>query len=144
MVTGRERAGVERSQREKLRRLPLLAAIVAETLPTVEEQMETNRQAKREAERSIRQRRADEWRQGRTALYRLSSNLRPLALEYWNTHRWLPGSPQHLIAMVGSIERGALTPDKMSAGIRTSLETTARLGPVAVGPAPKGWHLKSA
>lgn len=142
VVSGRELAAVRRSQRDKLNRLPLLSPIIADELPSEEEAIENNRRLKREAQASVRQRRADEWREGRAALYRLSDNIRPLALEYWNTHRWLPASPQHLIAMVGSIESGRLSPEKMATDIRTGRDLTIRFGPVSTGEPPKGWNLK--
>ena len=109
--TPAKRAALRRRQRLEREAFPLLAALIAERQPTEDEVMAQRAVAAVEWEQKHRDYRAAQWRRARRALAALGHNIRPLALRYWNTHRWLPADPSYLLDMVHSIETGRLTPN---------------------------------
>ena len=56
----------------------------------------------------MRDHRPKSWRQARRQLAGYGDNIRPILLDYWNTHRWLPGDPSYLLGMLHSYDIGRL------------------------------------
>ena len=56
----------------------------------------------------MRDHRAKSWRQARRQLAGYGDNIRPILLDYWNGHRWLPGDPSYLLGILHSYDIGRL------------------------------------
>lgn len=112
--TARKRANALRAQQRQRNALPLLAAIIAETQPSIDDVMVQRGERAAIWEQDQRDWHARCWREGRRALAALPGDMRARALAYWNGHRWLPANGGYLLDMVHSIERGKLVPDALS------------------------------
>lgn len=119
---------IRRSMKRQQDRLPLLAPIIAEEQGTPEEWRDGQEGASNRFAQAMRDDRARRWREARRSLADLG-NMAPLVREYWQVHRWLPGLPEHLAALVGSVRRGRLTPEDLEEGIARNKATTERVGP---------------
>src|SRR5580704_16431147 len=104
MDTTRKRVAALRAQKKQRDALPLLANLIAEQQPPIDEVMERRAVNWTRHEIVDRLRRARMWREGRRRLAAMSDNLRPVVLAYWNNHRWLPGDPLYFVDMLHSIE----------------------------------------
>ncbi len=105
-VTGRKRAAAVRLQRRQRDRLPLLAPLIAETQPGIDEVMATRVAHWTEWEQDDRDRRAAKWREARAALGRHEPATRQALLGYWNGHKWLPGDPWYLLDLLHGFGKG--------------------------------------
>jgi hypothetical protein len=97
--TGRKRAACARSQRREREALPLLAPLIAEQQPTIDEVM-----AKRAVEWVVDQKkyragRAERWLTARARLDGYQPAIRRKLLSYWQTCQW-PGDPSYFLSML--------------------------------------------
>ena len=107
-VTDRKRAAALRMQRRQRDSLPLLAPLIAETQPDIDEVMATRVANWIVCEQAERDRRARSWRRARQALDQHDPVTRRALLAYWNGHRWLPGDPGYLLDMLHGFRTGRL------------------------------------
>ena len=105
-MTDRKRAAAARLQRRQRDKLPLLAPLVAETQPSIDEVMATRVAHWTEWEQRDRDRQAAKWRQARAVLDRHEPATRRALLDYWNGHRWLPGDPVYLLDLLHGFGKG--------------------------------------
>jgi hypothetical protein len=98
--TSRKEAAARRSLKREQERLPLFAAQIAEEQPSIEEIRRRRTIAWTDSEQTWRQLKARHWRQARSRLRLEPVARQKIMLEYWNTHRWYPGDPLYLIAML--------------------------------------------
>ena len=110
-VTDRKRAAALRLQRRQRDSLPLLARLIAETQPSIDEVMNARVSNWIVTMQRERDRRAASWRRARRALDGYEPALRRALLTYWNRHRWLPGDPSYLLDMLYGYETGRLVLD---------------------------------
>lgn len=127
---------IKRSMKRQQDRLPLLGPLIAEKQGTPEEWRDRQEVDSNAFAQAMRDDRARRWREARRELAGLG-NMAPLVREYWQVHRWLPGLPEHLAALIGSVKRGRITPENLEEGIARNRETTARVGPVHDFRAPR-------
>ena len=92
-ATSRKSAAIRRRQAQERAALPLFASQIAAEQPSVEQVHERRRQAWAEQQDETRARRAAQWRRGRAELASLERDTREQLRDYWNRHRWLPGTP---------------------------------------------------
>ena len=107
-MTDRKRAAAVRLQRRQRDKLPLLAPLIAETQPGIDEVMTTRVAHWADWEQRDRNRRAADWRKARAALDRQEPAMRRALLNYWNGHRWLPGDPMYLLDLLHGFGGGRL------------------------------------
>ncbi len=107
-MTDRKRAAALRLQRRQREHLPLLASLIAEAQLSIDDLMTTRGATWIEWERSERDRRAGLWRKARRDLDRHAPAIRQALLDYWNSHRWLPGDPYYLLDMLHGFRTGRL------------------------------------
>jgi hypothetical protein len=110
-VTDRKRAAALRLQRRQRDRLPLLAPLIAETQPSIDEVMNARVSHWLVTTQRDRDRQAASWRRARRAIEEHEPALRRALLTYWNSHRWLPGDPSYLLDMLHGYETGRLVFD---------------------------------
>ena len=110
-MTDRKRAAAMRLHRRQRDSLPLLAPLIAETQPSIDEVMRARVLTWTSVVQQDRDRRAASWRRGRRSLEGYEPALRCALLTYWNSHRWLPGDPSYLLDMLHGYETGRLTFD---------------------------------
>jgi hypothetical protein len=110
-VTDRKRAAALRLQRRQRDSLPLLAPLIAETQPSIDEVMNARVSNWIVTMQRDRDRRAASWRRARRAIEEHEPALRRALLTYWNSHRWLPGDPSYLLDMLHGYETGRLVAD---------------------------------
>lgn len=111
-VTDRKRAAASRLQRRQRDALPLLAPLIAERQPSIDEVMTQRITAWIAAEQANRQRRASVWRRARRTLDQdHDAHTRRALLDHWNGHRWLPGDPSYLLDMLHRYATGRLVID---------------------------------
>lgn len=144
VVTDRKHAAAARSQRRQRDALPLLAPLIAEAQPGIDEVMATRVVQWIAWERRDRDRRAADWRKARAALDRHEPAARRALLGYWNGHRWFPGDPSYLLDLLHGfgrgryvIEGGQLRPAAVTIPVS---EAVAAFGPSK--PAAAGWFGK--
>lgn len=138
--TPRKRAHVLRRQRNEREALPLFADQIAAEQPDVDVVMEARRNNWRRHEQTDRDRRAEKWRQGRARLAAYPIEIRGRLLNYWNNHRWLPGTPAYFLDMMHMWDSGVLhmnapgavspesrgrSPSQVTCGVDSQLEVTA-------------------
>ena len=107
-VTDRKRAAARRLQQRQREALPLLAALVAEQQPCIDQLMEDRVRAWGVSEQSARDWQAQRWREARRILESYEPETRCALLTYWNGHRWLPADASYLLDMLGGFKRGRL------------------------------------
>lgn len=107
-VTDRKRAAARRFQQRQRDSLPLLAPLVAESQPSIDDLMTARIAAWIVLEQRYRDHRAELWRRGRHALDQHDPATRRALLDYWNGHRWLPGDPVYLLDMLHMFDTGRL------------------------------------
>jgi len=112
IVTDRERAAAVRLQRRQCDKLPLLALLVAETQPSIDQVMTTRVDNWIVWAQKDRDRRAAGWRRGRALLDQHEPATRQALLAYWNGHRWLPGDPMYLFDLLHGLGRGRTVIDE--------------------------------
>lgn len=127
-VTPRGLAGALRTQRRQREKHPLLATLIAEGQPSINQVMRDRAFGQADWEARTRQERADQWKRARSELYAISANQRSIILEYWNTHRWLPGNPERLSGILYDFRQGRLTLDQMMQRMAEHRELTRRFG----------------
>ena len=106
-VTDRRRAAALRLHRRQRDSLPLLAPLIAETEPSIDEVMNARVSNWIVTTQEERVRWATSWRRAQPALEAHEPALRRALLTYWNSHRWLPGHPSYLLDMLQGYERRA-------------------------------------
>jgi len=82
--------------------------LIAEAQPSIDDLMTTRVATWIEWEQSERDRRAGLWRKARRDLDRHAPAIRQALLDYWNSHRWLPGDPSYLLDMLHGCKTGRL------------------------------------
>jgi len=139
-VTDRKRAAARRWQKRQRDALPLLAALVAEQQPSIDQVMEDRERTWTRFEQSDRDQRARRWRSARRQLYSYDPATRRTLLDYWNGHRWLPADPSYLSDMLHGFQRGRLViidgvlqPARTSITIAELADTEPTWKPVALG-----------
>lgn len=140
-VTGRKKAAATRWQRRQRERLPLLAPLIAEAQPSIDEVMAERVERWDSSERWWRDQRAGMWRRARRHVDGHDPAVRRALLDYWNNHRWLPADPEYLLDMLHGFDTGRLVvvdgevrPARLT--IRPG-EAVAAFGPTK--PAAPGW-----
>ena len=108
--TRRKRLAVLRWQQNQRDRLPLLAAQIEAGQPPVDAVMSGRVALWATTQQANRDRQAAQWRQGRQELARMEPEARRAILAYWNSHKWLPGTPVYFLDMLHSIRTGQLVP----------------------------------
>jgi len=111
-VTDRKRAAAVRLQRRQRDKLPLLASLLAETQPSIDQVMTTRVDNWIVWEQKDRDRRAAQWRRGRTLLDQHEPATRQALLAYWNGQRWLPADPMYLLDLLHGFGRGRYVIDE--------------------------------
>ena len=106
--TERKRAAARRRQIREQQALPLLADIVREQQPSIDDEMENRARRWAATEQSRRDFDAKVWRETRARLFRLPADERKNLREYWNNHRWFPGKAIHFAGFMNLYERGQL------------------------------------
>ncbi len=109
--TRRKRLAASRSQQRQRDALPLLAPLVAEQQPTIDQVMTYRAASWARSEQQSRDHRASQWREGRARLNDYAPDTRKTLLTYWNRHRWLPGDPLYLLDMLHMFDTGRLVRD---------------------------------
>ena len=144
IVTDRKRAAAARSQRRQRDALPLLAPLIAEAQPGIDEVMATRVVQWIAWEQRDQDRRAADWRKARAALDRHAPATRRTLLDYWNGHRWLPGDPMYLLDLLHGFSKGRLLIEdgqiRPAAVTIPVSEAVAAFGPSK--PAAAGWFGK--
>ncbi len=132
-VTDRKRAAAVRLQRRQRDKLPLLACLIAETQPSVDEVMTTRVAHWTAWEQEDRVRRAARWREARALLAAHEPAARQALLHCWNGHKWLPGDASYLLDLLHGfgkgryfIDQGRLRPAAVAIPIS---EAVAAFGP---------------
>jgi len=105
-VTDRKRAAAVRLQRRQREKLPLLAPLIAQAQPSIDAVMTARVENWIGWEQNNRDRRASQWRRGRSLLDQHEPATRRSLLAYWNGHRWLPGDPMYLLDLLHGFGRG--------------------------------------
>ena len=108
IVTDRERAAAWRRQRREREAFPLLAPMIAEVQPSIEQVMEDRLRRWSEMEQERRNHRARKWHEARRRLGAQAEPARSALLRYRNEHRWLPADPVYLLDTLHSFETGRL------------------------------------
>lgn len=143
-MTGRKRAAAVRLQRRQRDKLPLLAPLIAEAQPGIDEVMATRVAHWTEWEQQDRDRRAAKWRGARAVLDRHEPATRRALLVYWNDHKWLPGDPCYLLDLLHGFGKGRLLIEdgriRPTAVVIPVSEAVAAFGPSK--PAAAGWFGK--
>ena len=142
-VTGRKRAAAVRLQRRQRDKLPLLAPLIAEAQPGIDEVMATRVAQWTEWEQKDRDRRAAKWHGARAALDRHEPATRRALLDYWNGHKWLPGDPWYLLDLLHGFGKGRLLIEDgriRPAAVVIPVSEAAAFGPSK--PAAAGWFGK--
>ena len=106
-VTDRKRAAALRLQRRQRDKLPLLAPLIAEAQPPIDEVMATRVARWIEWEQRDRDHRAAKWRAARAALDKHEPATRRALLDYWNGQRF-PGDPWRLLDLLHGFATGRL------------------------------------
>ncbi|MHC8495357.1 hypothetical protein ACTU44_21920 (plasmid) [Thalassospira sp. SM2505] len=107
-VTDRKRAAAKRRQIREQQALPLLAELVREQQPSIDEEMENRARRWNITSQSHRDFEAKVWRQARARLFRLPADERKKLREYWNNHQWFPGKAVQFAGFMNLYERGQL------------------------------------
>lgn len=98
--TNRKRSHVLRKYADEQAACPLFADQIAELQPSVDDVMAARRSrwdAQGERERAVR---AAKWRDGRMKMRALPAEDQAKLMDYWNSHRWLPGDPSYFLDMI--------------------------------------------
>ena len=139
--TRRKRLAAARRQQAQRDALPLLAPLIAETQPPIDQVMTNRAGSWAKSEQEGRDHRAAQWRQGRKRLDSYDHETRGALLGYWNGHRWLPGDPSYLLDMLHGFDKGRLIlkAGKIESARVTisTAEATAAFGPSK--PRAQGW-----
>ena len=106
-----KRAAFHRKMADQQNRFPLLAALIRERQPDVDEEM-----ARRSAQwlliqQSERDRRAADWRRARARIAGLGGNVRPVVTQLWGEAPY-PADPIYLLDMLHGIDIGRIDIDK--------------------------------
>lgn len=109
--TSRKRAAFHRSQRDQRNKLPLLADLIGEAQPTVEEEMARRAQAWLSAQQRRRDERAALWRRARARLIVHGDKVRPILRKLWNEAPY-PADPYSLLDFLTQYERGLVDFDR--------------------------------
>lgn len=145
--TGRKRAALRRAQQAQRNKLPLLATMIAETQPTVDEEMARRARAWPRAQQRGRDERAALWRRARSRMAAYGDNVRPLLRKLWNEAPY-PADPYCLLDLLTQYDRGrvdldrppwtprALTP-RVTARPASFGEAFRQIGHKRVGGGPK-------
>ena len=140
-VTDRKRAAARRLQQRQRESLPLLAALVAEQQPCIDQLMEDRVRAWGVSEQSARDWQAQRWREARRILESYDTGTRCALLTYWNDHRWLPADASYLLDMLGGFKRGRLV--MVDGAIQPARVVISVAEATAVGwgrkPVARGW-----
>jgi len=146
IVTDRKRAAARRLQQRQRDALPLLADIVAEQQPGIDQLMHDRVQAWGASEQNTRNWQARRWREARQLLQAYNPGTRQALLKYWNGHRWLPGDASYLLDMLHGFKHGRLILIEGAIQPARTVISTAEAAAVGWGrkPLSRGWFGKSA
>jgi len=140
VVTDRKRAAARRMQQRQRDSLPLLAELVAETQPSIDDLMATRVTRWVAWEQRDRDRRAGLWWRARRALDQHEPATRRALLAYWNHHRWQPGDPMYLLDMLHGFGKGRLIivdgkvqPARITISVHEAIDTPETKKPLAGG-----------
>ena len=140
-VTDRKRAAARRLQQRQRDALPLLAGLVAEQQPCIDQLMQDRVKAWGVTEQSMRDWKAQRWREARRILDGYDPETRRALLDYWNGHRWLPADATYLLDMLGGFKRGRLV--MVHGAIQPARIVISAAEATAVGwgrkPVARGW-----
>lgn len=141
IVSDRKRAAARRLQQRQREALPLLAELVAEQQPCIDQLMQDRVKAWGATEQSARDWQAQRWRQARRTLDAHDPETRRALLAYWNGHRWLPGDASYLLDMLHGFTRGRLV--MVDGTIQPARVVISAAEATAVGwgrkPVARGW-----
>ena len=140
-VTDRKRAAARRWQQRQRYALPLLAELVAERQPPIDQVMQERVRTWNASEQSTRDWHAERWRRSRRILETYDPGTRRVQLDYWNTHRWRPAEASYLLDMLSSFEKGRLiVVDRHLEPARITI-SVAEVTAVGFGrkPVARGW-----
>jgi hypothetical protein len=140
-ITDRKRAAARRLQKRQRDALPLLAELVAEQQPCIDQLMQDRVNAWGVAEQSSRDWQARRWREARRTLDSHDPETRRALLNYWNGHRWLPADASYLLDMLHGFSRGRLL--LVDGAIKPARMVISVAEATAIGwgrkPAARGW-----
>lgn len=98
--TTRKAAAAARKLRREQEALPLLADLIREIQPTIEQIRARREDVAAVTDRHFRAFRARQWRQVRAALATIAPLDRCTVRAYWNTHTAFPGDPPYLAYVI--------------------------------------------
>lgn len=110
-ATPLKRAGLERSQRRQRLQLPLLSELIAETQPSVEEEMVRRAEYWPKLQQKGRDNRAMLWRRARHHLAKYEQPLRATIRAIWQGCPY-PADPSYLLDLFHQIDTGKLDPHR--------------------------------
>ena len=108
-ATPLKRAGLERSQRRQRDKLPLLAGLIGETQPSVDEEMTRRAEYWPKLQQKERDDRARLWRRARGRLFKYEQPLRATVRAVWQGCPY-PADPVYLLDLLHQIEMGKTDP----------------------------------
>lgn len=107
--TSRKSAAILRRQAQDRAALPLFAEMIAAEQPSVDEVHARRAAAWEASEREDRARRAHDWRRARRSLREIEPiEMRERLRDFWDRHRWFPGTPSYLLSMLHMWRTGRL------------------------------------
>ncbi len=104
----RRRSAVVRALKKERDSYPLFADQIAAEQPDVDTVMNARRIAWIKKEKHSRQLCADKWREGRRRMMQYPEPVRKKLMDYWNNHRWLPGTYVYFLDMMHMYDTGTL------------------------------------
>jgi Uma2 family endonuclease len=138
LVTDRKRVAARRWQQRQRDAAPLLAELVAEQQPSIDQVMRDRVRLWTSTEQSDRDWRARQWRSARRGLDAHDPTTRRVLLDYWNRHRWMTADPMYLLDMLHRfatgrllIEDGMVSPASVTIPIGEALDIDGRPKPVS-------------
>lgn len=109
--TGRKRAAFRRRQQAQRDKLPLFAGMIAETQPSIDEEMARRAAHWPRAQQRRRDERAALWRRARSRLAAHGDNVRPLLRKLWDEAPY-PADPYCLLDFLTQYDRGLVDLDR--------------------------------
>ena len=110
-ATPLKRAGLERSQRRQRDKLPLLAGLIAETQPSVDEEMTRRAEYWPKLQQKERDDRAKLWRRARNRLFEYEQPVRAAIRATWRGCPY-PADPVYLLDLLHQINMGKTNPHR--------------------------------
>jgi hypothetical protein len=140
--TRRKKLAALRSEQRQRDSLPLLAEIIRETQPEIDQLMTKRAEDWASFEQTKRDQRAALWRRGRRKLATYDAETRRAILTYWNNDRWLPGDPSYFSGVMHRLDRGRLIRDgqtleavSITISMNQCIDVIERTAPASKAPA---------